>query len=479
MYLWSFWLPLFITIFFLSFYFLYSLVKGKDLSFIPKISSLSVIALVFYFSQTTANLKAFDVYNCNAVEGGVMINTVFLLSFVIFLVTLIFGVKEIKKIGKTNFVERKKAIFATIGVLCFLFMFSAATYYASIANMFGSEPEIFNFEQYGYFGMTIFIAFLTYIIVQYKAFNIKLVAAQALVASLIILIGSQFFFIKSAINQILNGITLALSLGFGYLLVKSVKREIQAKEQVEKLANDLDKKNVRLQELDKQKSEFVSFATHQLRSPLTSMKGYASLMLEGEMGPVPEMVKGGIQTILTSTKTLINLVEDYLNISRMELGTMKYSLTEIDFKSLLEEVVREQKTNIEAKGLTFNVDFDANQTYKVKADLDKFKQVLMNTIDNSVKYTPTGSLSISLFKKDGKVIFKVSDTGVGINPAVMVKLFKKFSRAENAHEVNIHGTGLGLFIAREIMNAHKGRIWAESAGEGKGSQFYVELPEVK
>jgi signal transduction histidine kinase len=327
--------------------------------------------------------------------------------------------------------------------------------------------------------MTIFIAFLTYIIVQYKAFNIKLVAAQALVASLIILIGSQFFFIKSAINQILNGITLALSLGFGYLLVKSVKREIQAKEQVEKLANDLDKKNVRLQELDKQKSEFVSFATHQLRSPLTSMKGYASLMLEGEMGPVPEMVKGGIQTILTSTKTLINLVEDYLNISRMELGTMKYSLTEIDFKSLLEEVVREQKTNIEAKGLTFNVDFDANQTYKVKADLDKFKQVLMNTIDNSVKYTPTGSLSISLFKKDGKVIFKVSDTGVGINPAVMVKLFKKFSRAENAHEVNIHGTGLGLFIAREIMNAHKGRIWAESAGEGKGSQFYVELPEVK
>jgi signal transduction histidine kinase len=209
------------------------------------------------------------------------------------------------------------------------------------------------------------------------------------------------------------------------------------------------------------------------------MKGYASLMLEGEMGPVPEMVKGGIQTILTSTKTLINLVEDYLNISRMELGTMKYSLTEIDFKSLLEEVVREQKTNIEAKGLTFNVDFDANQTYKVKADLDKFKQVLMNTIDNSVKYTPTGSLSISLFKKDGKVIFKVSDTGVGINPAVMVKLFKKFSRAENAHEVNIHGTGLGLFIAREIMNAHKGRIWAESAGEGKGSQFYVELPEVR
>jgi signal transduction histidine kinase len=112
----------------------------------------------------------------------------------------------------------------------------------------------------------------------------------------------------------------------------------------------------------------------------------------------------------------------------------------------------------------------------------------MNTVDNSIKYTPEGSIALSLEKmvaKDGPnagksvVRFKVADTGVGIRADVIPKLFQKFSRAPKASEANIHGTGLGLFIAKEIMIAHGGRVWAESAGEGKGSQFYVEVPEVK
>jgi signal transduction histidine kinase len=117
----------------------------------------------------------------------------------------------------------------------------------------------------------------------------------------------------------------------------------------------------------------------------------------------------------------------------------------------------------------------------VKADPDKLKQVLMNTVDNSVKYTEKGSIAVSVAKDeaDDSIVFKVSDTGVGIEADVIPKLFQKFSRANNANEANIHGTGLGLYIARDIMNAHGGRIWAESEGVGKGSQFYVEIPESK
>ncbi|HEU0080454.1 MAG TPA: HAMP domain-containing sensor histidine kinase [Candidatus Paceibacterota bacterium] len=260
--------------------------------------------------------------------------------------------------------------------------------------------------------------------------------------------------------------------------MKNINSEEKAREKIEKLAAELDTKNTRLLELDKQKTEFISFATHQLRSPLTAMKGNASLILEGDFGPVSDGVKGVVQTIYTSIRTMINIVEDYLNVSRIELGTMKYDLRDMDFRDLVKEVAREQQPNIEAKGLKWSVDVDESQPYKIKADPDKFKQVLMNTIDNSVKYTPEGSIAISLRRKDGKALFAVKDTGVGIRADVMPKLFQKFSRAPKASEANIHGTGLGLFIAREIVTAHGGRVWAESAGEGQGSQFYVEVPVV-
>ncbi len=113
----------------------------------------------------------------------------------------------------------------------------------------------------------------------------------------------------------------------------------------------------------------------------------------------------------------------------------------------------------------------------VRVDKDKFKQVISNLIDNSVKYTPSGSLEVNLTRRlsDRKIQFSIKDTGVGISSAVMPKLFAKFVRADNANKQNIFGTGLGLYIANQIVLAHKGRLWAESKGEGKGSQFYLEL----
>jgi signal transduction histidine kinase len=297
--------------------------------------------------------------------------------------------------------------------------------------------------------------------------------------------GSQFLFLQDSAESTLSLVTLGMSILLGVLLLQNAKKEADVREKVEKLATQLQvsntglaEANTKLRELDKQKTEFISFATHQLRSPLTSMRGYSSLILEGEMGQTTPPVKEAVQTILTSTKTLISLVENYLNVSRMELGTMKYDFKPIDFKELLDEVVREQKTNIEAKGLKLNVSVSGD-SFPIKADVDKFKQVIVNTIDNSVKYTPQGSITISLEKNDKNIRFVVSDTGVGINPKTMPKLFKKFSRADNASDANIHGTGLGLFIAKEILTAHGGHMWAESEGEGKGSQFYIEIPEAK
>ncbi len=206
----------------------------------------------------------------------------------------------------------------------------------------------------------------------------------------------------------------------GVFLARSVKREVEQREKIEQLATGLEKANDRLTELDKQKTEFVSFATHQLRAPLTAMKGYASLFLEGDLGEITAQQRDAVTRISDSSKTLANVVDDYLNVSRIELGTMKYTFDKIDLKAMVESSIAELKPNIDAKKsiqFSFSAASAANGPigeYLVSADRDKFKQVLANLIDNSVKYTPSGTVKVTLERIGAVVRFTVKDTGVGI-----------------------------------------------------------------
>ncbi len=347
-----------------------------------------------------------------------------------------------------------------------------------VLPLFGNS----NYVNLGPYFILIFIFLTSYSIIKFKMFDIKIVATELLVFSLWTFVLVRILLSNSTEDQVVNGGLLALLIIVGIFLIKSVIKEVTQRERIEKLAGDLQKANDRLTELDKQKSEFVSFATHQLRAPLTAMKGYASLILEGDLGDLSKQIKQAIGRIYDSSTTLTNIVDDYLNISRIELGTMKYAFETIDLKNLVENVIGELKPNIEKSKLTFSFNVDPQKKYMVNIDKDKFKQIIANLIDNSMKYTPSGSVNVFLEKKAGadgqKIVFSVKDTGIGIAEGVMPKLFAKFSRAENGTRQNIHGTGLGLFVAKEIVMAHKGKIWAESAGEGKGSAFFVELEEV-
>jgi signal transduction histidine kinase len=166
-------------------------------------------------------------------------------------------------------------------------------------------------------------------------------------------------------------------------------------------------------------------------------------------------------------------------VSRIEQGQMKYYLKTFDMRDLVNEVANELKENIRRCGLELKLNV-TSEVCLVHDDKTKLKQVLINLVDNANKYTKKGWIEIGLQKIDGnKALFSVKDSGVGIAPDTMPLLFKKFSRAQNAGKANILGTGLGLFVAKKMMEAQNGKIWAESEGDGKGSQFYVELDLVK
>lgn len=348
---------------------------------------------------------------------------------------------------------------------------------AIIPDLIMPYLNIFSFTWLGPVFTLILVGSIFIAIIRYRLFNVKVIIAEITIAIIIIFLTAQIFFSSSTAELIVKTILLLFVIGLSYLLIKSVYNEIGQRENIEKLAKQLEAANTRLKEIDKQKSEFVSFASHQLRGPLTAIKGYASLILEGDLGKVNDEVTDAVSKIFASSKTLASVVDDYLNISRIELGTMKYNFVPIQLNQLVESTIGELKPNFEKEGVAYSFVCDTTKSYTVSADPDKLKQVIANLIDNSIKYSPKGTVRIEVTADTEKktVRFTVSDNGIGMSPVTLGKIFNKFTRADQANRVNIRGTGLGLYVAKDIVGSHKGKIWAESDGEDKGSRFIFEL----
>ena len=357
--------------------------------------------------------------------------------------------------------------------------------YIILGAIFGFGGGLSNFflwydipiPPYGNFLVVLFPFFLSYSIVKYHFFNIKTIATEILVVFILITLFIQILLANSLFEMILRGTFFTLVAILGYLLIQSVYREVQTREEIEMLAEDLEKANVRLKELDRLKSEFVSIASHQLRSPLTSIGGYASLILEGSFGEVSKAVKEAVKKIFDSSGLMMTSVGDFLDVSRIEQGKMDYHFEIFDIRKLTELVVEELRPTAQKKGLALSFNTSENGRYNIKADYSKIKQVLNNLIDNAIKYTVKGSVTVGVSKKEEskKVLIAIADTGMGISKETLSKLFDKFVRARNANTVNVTGTGLGLYVVKEMIKAHKGKVWAESDGEGSGATFYVEL----
>lgn len=242
------------------------------------------------------------------------------------------------------------------------------------------------------------------------------------------------------------------------------------------LSIQLVKNTFEIELANEQKSELMTFATHEIRTPITVMRGYAAILLDGDKGDISPPVVDLLQKIMISGNQVISLLSQYLNKSKLELGQLEYAFLKIDIVELVNEILVTFKVHAEQKGLYLTEVLPTREKIFVNADQGKLREVIINLIDNSIKYTPKGSVSVSVERHEGKVLIKIADTGVGIEDDTMNVLFKEFSRAD-IQKVNILGTGLGLYLAKIFIEAHKGRIWAESEGKGMGAQFYIELEE--
>jgi len=259
-----------------------------------------------------------------------------------------------------------------------------------------------------------------------------------------------------------------------YSQVEDLSENLQEKvaEQTKELKDAYEK----LKKLDEAKSEFISMASHQLRTPLTVIKGYLSMILEGDYGKLSQKMGKSLKNVFVSNERLIKIVNDLLNISRVELGKMELEKTRIQIENLIQSCSEEMKTEAEKKNLNLIYKKPKTKLPKLNIDELKIRQVITNLIDNAIRYTKKGKIEISPVKKKNSILIKINDTGEGLTKEEQQHIFEGFTRGSAGIDFFIEGAGLGLYVAKKYLDLHQGKMWAESSGKGKGSTFYVEIP---
>ena len=439
-------------------YFAYVFFFRKDIPFWCKLMFSFIITTVLILTPTTYNIVSYDLVNCEG-HTGLLWSILYALEPALIVITVALGI--IARRAEIDLAYRRQILLLTIGVGIFLSTFFLSNYY-------GELTKVYEFNFWGPLGMFVFILLLGYMMVRFATFNVKLIGAQALVTATIILISSQYFFVRDAVNYILVSFTLLLTVLFGYFLVRSVQKEISQRERIELLARDLEV-------INKQQIVLIHFVTHQVKGFVAKSRNIFSMMRDGDFGPVPEAMRPMIEEGFNSDTKGVATIQEILNAANIKSGKVTYATIPVDLCEVTKEIIGDLRPAAETKGLSLN--FTCSETVPaIAGDRMQLLNAFKNLIDNSIKYAPKGSVDISLSKQEKSIRLTVKDEGIGITEEDMKNLFTEGGHGKDSQKINVDSTGFGLFIVKNIIEAHHGRVWAESEGEGKGATFTVELP---
>ncbi|MFZ1360788.1 MAG: ATP-binding protein [Candidatus Saccharimonadales bacterium] len=271
-------------------------------------------------------------------------------------------------------------------------------------------------------------------------------------------------------DQLVIGIQNALSIH----AVKEINATLQ--QRIDVATKELRSSNAQLRHLDETKDEFMSMASHQLRTPLTSVKGYISMVLEGDVGKITSQQRLLLEEAFNSSERMVRLIADFLNVSRLQTGKFIIDKTPTDIVSLVRTEVESLQLIASTHDRKLTLD-SKDKELLVLCDEAKVRQVVMNFIDNAIYYTrqPHSVIKVLIAKENENAVFTVTDAGIGVPIAEQAHLFTKFFRAKNARQQRPDGTGVGLFLAKKVITAHGGKMIFSSV-EGEGSTFGFYLP---
>ncbi len=363
----------------------------------------------------------------------------------------------IQKYKKSFGIERQQIIYVFLG-------YWITGNLAFITNLVMPWIGYFSLNWLGQFCTIIIVSCTTYAIIKHYLFSIKVVVTEVLVFLLSLVTLLQVFQSKSSSEVVFNLTIFLLVIGVGLFLIKSVIKEIKLREELE-IANE-------------GQANLIHIMNHQIKGYIAKSRNiFAELLTDESYGPISNETKPMLQAGLDTLTEGVNFVEGVLNSSSAEKGTLIYNMQPLDFKDLVTRTAEHEKKAAEDKGLTFETQLGEGD-YKTRGDAAQLKEAVRNLIGNSIIYTPTGSVKVHVSRKDNTILMTVKDTGVGLSEEDKPRLFTKGGRGKDSLKVNINSTGYGLSFVKAVVEAHKGRVWAESEGPGKGSTFSMELPVV-
>ena len=447
--------------FFLTFYFLYAYTNKKDAELKYKIGGALLLLPLIATMPLNLNLLAFDLDYCYAIENDLTLYYKYLVEAIAFVGILILFIK--------SFVEhksmRKQVVLLFSGSVLFLASFFVAIFLSGYLVETGVSTG-YGLEIYGLFGTLIFMTIIIFLIVRFQGFNMKFLGAQALVWTMIVLTGSQFFYQLDApvSSLVLTGLTLVMAAIIGLLVLRSVRK--------------LDVQKEMLEQSNRNQQSLLHFITHQVKGYMTKTRNIFDGLIAGDYGPVTddrmkEIIKYGFNSETKGVET----VQSILRASDLKTGRVEFKHEKINLSKLVAEIAEKAKEIALKKGLDFTFEIDPN----VEATVDSLRmsEVFKNLMDNAVIYTKTGTVHIVLKDEGDRVRFAVVDTGFGLTEEDKDKLFTEGGKGDESLDVNIDSTGYGLFIAKKIVDQHGGKVGALSEGRGKGSEFFVILPKMK
>ncbi|APH39458.1 sensor histidine kinase [Methanohalophilus halophilus] len=245
---------------------------------------------------------------------------------------------------------------------------------------------------------------------------------------------------------------------------------------LKKNSDELKKVNEELKSLDRMKDEFLSNVSHELKTPLTLIKGYTELLCEGKMG---ELNKEQIEVqnkVVRNAERLKRLVDSLLYLSKIQASNIEYVFETVKVREIIEIILEDMRMLADQKGIELEMNLEEDLP-KINGDRDKLTDMITNIVDNAIKFTPRGGkVTVTSFKKEGDINIVVKDTGIGIPEDMIDKLFQRFYQLDASRTRKYGGTGLGLYISKTIAQAHHGDIWATSEGQGKGTEVHIKIP---
>lgn len=245
---------------------------------------------------------------------------------------------------------------------------------------------------------------------------------------------------------------------------------------LQELADELEQMRRKLEEANRFGTRLIAIASHEMKTPLAVIKGYATLLREGLCGVIDEKAKETLGKIETTTDDLVETVTNMVDLRKVEEGKMEYEFSKTDLVGLAKDVVEGLRPLADVQEIDLTFSASARDIF-VNADPRELKHAIRNLIDNAIKYTPEGFVGVRVEEKDGEAVFMVKDSGIGFDPGVNPLNFREYVRDKRVRN-EIMGSGIGSHITKSIIEAHGGKISAESEGEGKGSTFRFSLPKV-